>query len=403
MSRPAPEFAAVTLQDVIVTHDLDRRPAPDGDHARLKRAIQELAVKMAYSAEEVLPRFVDLAMELADGIAAGISIFERDTQPQVFRWAFLRGAFARFEGATTPRDFSPCGITLDDGRPTLARHAERFYSWISDAGIVVPEVLLVPLHRGSDEQLGTLWIVSDRTGHFNRGHAQEITELASFVSIALLMVQTENRLKAALGEQEALAREMSHRVKNVFDIVEGMVRLSAKGASSKDELGEVLTGRIRALGKAHSLVRRGFAAVGQPPVEAADLQALLQAIVSPYDAAPGEASRFSLRGPAVPLGMRATNGLALVFHELATNAVKYGALAGDGGTVGIDWTIADGGLDIRWVERGGPPLAGPPATRGFGTELVRRTTNGLRGTLDHDWNADGLRVRIRVPAASLHH
>jgi len=350
------EFAVVTatLEDVIVTGDLDRRPAPESDHAQVKRAIQDIASKMAYSAEEVLPRFVDLAMELGGGVAAGISILEREPKPQVFRWTFLRGSLAAFEGATTPRDFSPCGITLDHDQPTLARHAERYYSWISDVKIVVPEVLLVPLHRGSEEQLGTIWIVSDQTDHFNRAHARQITELASFVSIALRMMETESQLKTALNEQEALAKEMSHRVKNVFNIIGGMVQLSARSAHSKDQLTEVLTGRIRALSKAHSLVRRSFA-LGEREIPGPDLRGLLEAIVSPYEAASSQTARFKLRGPVVPLGTHATNGIALlstqwsrsrcseIFQSISTSPSDQG-FTGDpeiwleaGGTTGGSW------------------------------------------------------------------
>lgn len=80
---------------------------------------------------------------------------------------------------TTPRDFSPCGITLDEDRPTLARHPERYYSWIADANIVVPEVLLVPLHEGDGLPLGTLWIVSEQINHFNRAHAESLRSRSS--------------------------------------------------------------------------------------------------------------------------------------------------------------------------------------------------------------------------------
>ena len=114
----------------------------------------------------MLPRFVELAMELTEGVSAGFSLYEPEPAPGIFRWRHLHGSLAAFENATTPRNFSPCGVTLDQNRPVLARHAERFYSWISDAHIVVPEVLLVPLLVGDNETLGTLWIVSDEDGHF---------------------------------------------------------------------------------------------------------------------------------------------------------------------------------------------------------------------------------------------
>ena len=207
---------------------------------------------------EVLPRFVDLAMNMAEGVSAGLSLYEEGSEPKVFRWCYLRGTLAAFEGATTPRDLSPCGITLDEMRPILSRHPERYYDWIAEANIVVPEVLLVPLYRGSNEPLGTLWIVSDQIGHFNAGHARSVSELASFVSIALHMLQIESRVKQALDHQEVLAKEMSHRVKNLFAIVDGLIGLSARGASSKEELAQVLSGRVRALADAHGLVRHSF-------------------------------------------------------------------------------------------------------------------------------------------------
>ena len=112
---------------------------------------------------------------------------------------------APFNGATTPRDFSPCGITLDRNAPVLAQHPERVYGWIADANIVVPEVLLVPLYLGGKVPLGTLWIVSDREGHFDSGHARALTELAAFVGIALRMVRSEHRLNQALEAQERAA------------------------------------------------------------------------------------------------------------------------------------------------------------------------------------------------------
>ena len=83
-------------------------------------------------------------------------------------------------------------------------------------------------------------MVSDRIGHFNRGHADALTDLAGLVRTALPVFQTEKQLKAALAEQEALAREMTHRVKNLFSILEGMVLLTARRARTKEELAEAL-------------------------------------------------------------------------------------------------------------------------------------------------------------------
>jgi GAF domain-containing protein len=230
---------ADTLDKVIVTDELASRRRVEVDATRLKKALLDLASRMSEDPGEILERFVDLAMDIGGGISAGISVLE-DATPSVFRWQFLRGSLAAFEGATTPRDHSPCGLSLDNDAPLLSRHPERYYSWIADAGIIVPELLLVPLRRGTDS-IATLWVLSNETGHFNGGHVDALLELAGFLSIALQRFQTEKQLKDALAEQEALAREMGHRVKNLFSIVEGMVLLSARRARSKDELAEMLT------------------------------------------------------------------------------------------------------------------------------------------------------------------
>src|SRR5262249_40015842 len=137
-----------------------------------------------------------------------------------FRWLGLAGKLAVFEGATTPRDFSPCGICIDNRSAILMERPERVYGWIADANITVPEVLLVPLLAHDEGPIGTLWIVADEGQPFNRGHERVMTELAAFTSVALRMVQSEKRLKKALEDQETLTKEMGHRIKNLFAITE---------------------------------------------------------------------------------------------------------------------------------------------------------------------------------------
>ena len=200
----------LNIADVFITDELDRRAPKKTDYLQEKLALQDLAARMADQPEEVLPRFVDLALEMTGGVSAGLSLYEEEPAPGVFRWQYLRGVLAPFNGATTPRDFSPCGITLDRNAPVLSQHPERVYGWIADANIVVPEVLLVPLYLGGKVPLGTLWIVSAREGHFDSGHARALTELAAFVGIALRMVRSEQRLNMAI-EAQARAAQVSLR------------------------------------------------------------------------------------------------------------------------------------------------------------------------------------------------
>lgn len=350
--------------------------------------------------EKVLPRFVELAMQVTDGVSSGISVADLNASPPIFRWAFLKGTLAAFEGATTPRNDSPCGVTLDEDKAILTRHSERYYSWIADVNVILPEVLLVPLHRGT-EQLGTLWIVSDELSHFNRGHVEAVREIAAFVSIALRMHQTETRLSQALSEQESLAKEMSHRVKNVFNVFDGMIHLGGKRAETKEEFSQALSGRVRALAIAHGIIRRSFTDRSSS-IQTADLGGLIAAIMRPYEVDAKDSPRVILSGPEVSLGEHTTNGIALVLHELATNAAKYGALSRETGTVQIDWATDATTLTLKWKERGGPIVTGTPLAVGFGSRLVTDTVaRTLSGTQRHDWRPEGVEITLDVPLERL--
>ena len=391
-----------TPADLFITAELAARPAQQADYLREKRAILDLAARMAHQPEEVLPHFVDLAMALTGGISAGLSLLEENPAPGVFRWRYLRGALAPFEDVTTPRNFSPCGITLDRDGPVLSLHPERFYNWISDANIVVPEVLLVPLYFGGGDPTGTLWIVAGEEGHFNSDHARIATELASFVSSALKMLQTEKRLQHALDEQETLTKEMSHRIKNLFAVSEGMVRMTMKTVETKEEMGQSLIGRFHALAGAHGLIRRSFSPEGTLP-QVTNLASLIHIIVEPHERilARGK-SRFTISGPSASCGEHALNGLALIFHELATNAVKYGALANHTGQIAVSWESVDDTLVFDWQESGGPDISGEPQVTGFGSKLLNDTVRRqFGGTLDHAWDPAGLKVRVAIPLQKL--
>jgi two-component sensor histidine kinase len=111
----------------------------------------------------------------------------------------------------------------------------------------------------------------------------------------------------------------------------------------------------------------------------------------------------SLRGPAVRVGEHATNTIALVFHELATNAAKYGALSTEAGTVSVEWKTEDGQLELDWNEAGGPPIETEPGESGFGTSLVANTITRHGGTIVNTWCRGGAHVCITLPLSSLTH
>jgi hypothetical protein len=182
--------------DLFITDALDSRPPAKADYRREGRAIQELAFRMADHPEAVLPQFVEVAMLITGASGAGVSLYEATPTPGVFRWGYLRGALAGFEGLTTPCNVSPCGVALDAKRPVLTRRPGRVYTWIEDAGVEAPEVLIIPLFLDGPEPLGTLWVVAEEEGLFTRDHARVLTELADDVGKALAYWRKDQVLAA---------------------------------------------------------------------------------------------------------------------------------------------------------------------------------------------------------------
>jgi two-component sensor histidine kinase len=153
------------------------------------------------------------------------------------------------------------------------------------------------------------------------------------------------------------------------------------------------------LAEANALVRRSF--VDNAKVEGADLGELARKILLPHARHDGH-DHFVCNGPTIWLGERTANGVALVLHELATNAAKYGAFESPDGVVELSWVSDGQQLTGEWIERGGPAVDGTPSTTGFGTRLSKDTIVGqLGGTVNYDWRPEGLAVTMVLPVENL--
>jgi two-component sensor histidine kinase len=281
---------------------------------------------MVSNPTEVPGLLVDRAMEICGAVAGGISIYEEPGE--VFRWHDLRGTLERFAGETTPRNNSPCGIALDEKSAVLVQSPERAYSWLAEKNVSIPECLLVPLYaRGGSEPLGTLWMVSDQVGHFNLGDAESLEQIAAFTGMSLQMIRSAQSLKSALERQELLTREMGHRIKNLIAITDAMLRIGAKDASTKEELTATLSSRLHALAAANAIIHSR-----EEALHACNLSDFLGLVLKPYSQAIAK-----LDGPELQIGDQAINNVALIFHEMATNAAKYGALSNQFGTIALTW------------------------------------------------------------------
>lgn len=196
--------------------------------------------------------------------------------------------------------------------------------------------------------------------------------------------------KRALEHQNLLLREMDHRVRNLFSLASGMVRLSAREPGDRAALAEDLQERLTALAAAHSLTQRLDGEQG----DAATLHQLIRAILAPYHR-PSEV-QLEVTGDDVALSGEAATSFAMLLYEFATNAAKYGALSQQGGRVRVETRRRDSELELDWDETGGPPVTAPPALVGFGSRLTRATVVQLDGKLEQVWRPEGLLIRLKA-------
>ncbi|WP_119421212.1 response regulator [Desertibaculum subflavum] len=192
--------------------------------------------------------------------------------------------------------------------------------------------------------------------------------------------------KLAEERQLLLAREVDHRARNALAVAQSIVHLS-RGADI-DSFTELVNGRIQALARVHTLISESH-------WRGADLRRVVEDELLPYM---GEAHEVSVAGPPLFLPPSVSQALALVVHELLTNAAKYGSLSRPGGQLRLSWQVDGQSLAIAWVERGHHAVRRPTAS-GFGSRLIRATIEGtLKGNVQLDWQPQGLVCRIVVPA-----
>jgi two-component sensor histidine kinase len=196
--------------------------------------------------------------------------------------------------------------------------------------------------------------------------------------------------KADEEAREALVAELDHRVKNVLASVQSLAAQSARKTVSLEAFLKTFTGRLEAMAAAHTLLTRTRwrgAEIGD--VVAAELSGLAH-------------GRARWSGPVVMLNPRATNALTLALHELATNAVKYGALSTEAGRLDVRWNLIEtGGFELHWTERRGP-MVEPPSRQGFGAMLLERVTGReLGGDVTIGFLPEGLQAVIHADATAL--
>jgi PAS domain S-box-containing protein len=193
--------------------------------------------------------------------------------------------------------------------------------------------------------------------------------------------------KAAEERQTILAREVDHRARNVLAIVQSIMRLT-KAPTSQDYV-EAVEGRIRSLSRAHMLL-------SESRWEGADLRRLANEELAPYLSD----GRIAIQETNLDIVLlpRAAQTVAMVLHELATNAAKYGSLSPKfAGRIRLGWHVAEDALVIPWIESGVPGIS-PPDKHGYGMKLIEASLAQIGGHAAFDWSADGLKCTLQIPS-----
>lgn len=192
--------------------------------------------------------------------------------------------------------------------------------------------------------------------------------------------------KEAEERQRLLLAELDHRVKNTLSRVQSILAQSMRGAASMQEFARAVEGRIAAAARTHAVLTR-------ESWRGADLRDVALEELAPH----AEAGNVRVEGEPVRLTPAAAVSFGMAFHELTTNAAKYGALSRSGGCVEVSWRRAAGRLRVIWTERGGPPVS-PPPRRGFGSTLIERgLAYEMHGDVRLDFRPEGVRCLIDVP------
>ena len=290
--------------------------------------------------------------------------------------------------------------------------AERLFGYKADEAVGKPITIIIPADR-LDEEPTILEKIhrGERIEHFETVRQRKD---GSFVNISLTISPIRNsrgtivgaskiareitELRKARDRQHLLLREMSHRVKNLFAISGSIVGLSARLAKSPRELAESTRARLSALARAHALTfSDGFDDAAH---QRTTLQSLIRTIVAPFDEP--EHPRIAISGIDCGVSGSAMTSLALLLHEFATNAVKYGALSSDKGSIKVVFAEDGDSIVVHWTERGGPPAIAPTGGFGFGDVLSRiAVSDQLGGEIVRDWRPEGLAIRMSVPRSRL--
>jgi PAS domain S-box-containing protein len=292
--------------------------------------------------------------------------------------------------------------------------AERLFGYSADEAVGQPILMLIPEERHSEEtEILSRIRRGERIEHYETvrrrkdGRLIDVSLTVSPVKdgtgrvIGASKIARDITERRRAGERQRLMlREMNHRVKNLLTLAGSIVTISGRHADTSEELVRSVRDRLSALGRAHTLTLPDPSLGGEAVDASTTLKALLETIVEPYVEGVRD-GRIRLDGPEIVVGGQAVTGLALLLHEFATNAAKYGALSSAKGQLAVNWSDENGAVTLVWRESGGPRVPGEPENSGFGSMLTNATVTQFGGKLSREWLPEGLVVELSLPLERL--
>jgi two-component sensor histidine kinase len=285
---------------------------------------------------------------------------------------------------------SPAGYAYQTQQSVLSNHLEEETRFRTPQLLVdhrVRRALNVPV-KDHGKPYGILEVDSTRPGKFTIADIAFMQGIANTLAVAIERSERDRDLTDAREREGLFAAEMRHRVKNVFAVINGLISMSRREAGSDvDAFAKLMSGRIVALSSATEAGLSQFTVSGTDQNDF-DPVALLHRVLKPYG------DRIEITGRTDALAQRYATPLALVVHELATNAMKYGALSIAGGSIAILWSTTDAQVSLCWREYGGPRPLHSVGPSGFGSGMIDRILASVGSRIELDWLESGLTARI---------
>jgi two-component sensor histidine kinase len=295
----------------------------------------------------------------------------------------------------TAAENSPEGLTLKDGAvisKDIAKE-ERFeyHNFMKDHGVKAFVNVLI-LSSNGRQPFGVLQVDSKRPRDFTQADVEFLRSYANLLGAAIERLRIVDQLRAAVKDRDLLIDELNHRVKNTLTTVQSIASQTLRNAPDLDHASSAIESRLIALSQVHNvLTNRSWADVG--------LHDIVAQAVEPYRSR-GE-NRIHVQGPPIQIPPRMALALAMALQELATNAVKYGALSNGTGQIRVHWKLNGAStpdrLHLMWAETDGPRVH-KPARRGFGTRLIERSLAlDLNGDVRIEFDPKGVQCSVDAP------